>query len=139
MNGQVTGWASRVGWDYGDGSILTNASLLSTSHVWTNAGDYTVTFTAFNADNPGGVSTNLLVHVVPLEAPIITTGGLSGTNFSLGFPGQPGVTYMVEQATNLDAPVTWQTVGTVFSTGGVMQVVDVKATNNMRFYRVKGP
>lgn len=139
LNGQVTGWASRVGWDYGDGSILTNASLLSTSHVWTNAGDYTVTFTAFNADNPGGVSTNLLVHVVPLEAPIITTGGLSGTNFSLGFPGQPGVTYMVEQATNLDAPVTWQTVGTVFSTGGVMQVVDVKATNNMRFYRVKGP
>jgi len=139
LNGQVTGWASRVGWDFGDGSILTNASLLNTSHIWTNAGDFTVTFTAFNTDNPGGVSTNLLVHVVPLEAPVITPGGLSGTNFSLSFPGQPGVTYVVQQATNLAAPVTWQTVSTISSTGSVMQITDKKATNDMRFYRVKGP
>lgn len=139
LTGQVIGQASRLDWDFGDGSVFTNASLLSTSHVWTNAGDYTVTFTAFNADNPGGVSTNLLVQVLPLESPVITPGGLSGTNFSLSFPGQPGVTYVVQQATNLVAPVTWQTVSTVSSTGSVIQITDKKATNAMRFYRVKGP
>jgi len=35
--------------------------------------------------------------------------------------------------------VTWQTVSTISSTGQVMQVIDNKATNDMRFYRVKGP
>ena len=96
-----------------------------------------MTFTAYNADNPTGVSTNLVLHVVPLISPQMSTGGLSGTNFSLSFHGQPGVTYVVEQTTNLIPPVTWQTVQSVLSTGALMQVTDNQATNDMRFYRVR--
>jgi len=134
--GQVIGRASRLEWSFGDGPVFTNLSYL-TSHAWTNPGDYTVTFTAYNAENPAGVSTNLVVHVVPLTPPLMSPGGLSGTNFSLSFPGQPGVTYVVEQTTNLVPPVTWRTVQSVFSTGALMQVTDTRATNAMRFYRVR--
>jgi hypothetical protein len=134
--GQVIGRASRLEWSFGDGLGFTNLSYLA-SHSWTTPGDYAVTFTAFNADNPGGVSTNMVVHVAPLELPQLTVGGLSGTNFSLSFPGQPGVTYVVEQTTNLVAPVTWQTVQSLLSTGALMQVTDTRATNAIRFYRVR--
>jgi hypothetical protein len=134
--GQVIGRASHLEWSFGDGPIFTNLSYLA-SHAWTDPGDYTVTLTAFNADNPEGVSTNLIVHVVPLVSPQLSAGGLSGTNFSLSFPGQPGVTYVVEQTTNLVPPVTWQTVQSVLSTGAWMQITDTRATNAMRFYRVR--
>jgi hypothetical protein len=137
--GTVTGRASRLGWSFGDGSILTNGSYLNTSYAWTNAGDYTVTFTAFNTDNPAGVSTNLVVHVIPWTPPVLSFGGLSGTNFTLNFPGQPGVIYIVEQTTNLAPPVVWRTVATLSSTGDLVQVTDTKATNAARFYRVRTP
>lgn len=134
--GQVIGRASRLEWSFGDGPAFTNLSYLA-SYFWPNPGDYTVTFTAHNADNPAGVPANLSVRVVPLLAPQMSAGGLSGTNFSLSFPGQPGVTYVVEQTTNLAPPVTWQTVQSVVSTGALMRVTDTRATNAMRFYRVR--
>ncbi len=136
LTGEISGSASRLEWSFGDGPTYTNLSYF-TLHQWTNAGDYNVTFTAFNADNPAGVSTNLLVHVVPLESPELSVGGLSNTTFRLSFPGQAGVTYVVEQATNLAPPVVWKTVQTLSSTGAWMQVTDSKATNAMRFYRAR--
>jgi hypothetical protein len=123
-------------WSFGEGASFTNLSSL-TFHTWTNPGDYLVTFTAYNTDNPGGVSTSLPVHVIPLLAPQLTASSLIGTNFTLTFPGQPGVTYVVEQATNLAPPVTWRSVQTLISTGALMQVTDTKATNAMRFYRTR--
>ena len=136
LTGQIVGRALRLEWSFGDGLIFTNRSFV-TSYKWTNPGDYTVTFTAFNTDNPSGVSTNLLVHVVPLESPALSVGGLSNTTFGLLFMGQPGVTYVVDQTTNLAPPVMWQTVQTLMSTGAVMLAADTKATNTMRFYRVR--
>jgi hypothetical protein len=137
LTGFVTGRASHVTWDFGDGSVLTNASFLNYSHSWSNPGDYTVTFTGYNADYPAGVSTNTLVHVIPLVPPSLTQAALSGTTFNLSFPGQPGVTYVVEETTNLTPPVTWTSVITITSTGQVMQVTDTKATNTARFYRAR--
>ena len=137
LTGQIGGRASRITWSFGDGSPAANASFLA-SHMWTNPGDYTVTFTAFNLDNLSGVSTNLLIHVVPLQAPSLSPAGLNaGTIFSLSFQGQAGVTYIVEQTTNLQSPVVWQPVVTLSSAGNLMQVTDSKATNSSRFYRVR--
>lgn len=136
LSGLVTGWASRVAWFFSDGSFLTNASELRYSHIWTNPGDYTITFTAYNADNPGGVSTNLGITVLPLVSPTVSVGGLSGSNFSLSFTSQPGIYYIVEQTTNLAPPVTWQTISTGYGNGTNMQIADSSATNAMRFYRV---
>ncbi len=64
LTGQITGRASGLEWSFGDGTIVTNVSYF-TSYLWTSPGDYDVIFTAYNTDNPGGVSTNLLVQVLP--------------------------------------------------------------------------
>jgi hypothetical protein len=135
--GQVTGRTSRVGWSFGDGSVLTNVSLLTTSYAWTNAGDYTVTFSAYNTDNPAGVSTNVVITVVPLLAPALSTGPVVGNSFNLSFFAQPLVSYIVEQTTNLAPPISWQSVGNVFGQDNTVQITDTSATNTMRFYRVR--
>lgn len=136
VTGRVTGRAARLEWSFGDGPAVTNVSYI-TSHVWTNAGDYTVTCTAFNADNPLGVTASLLVHVLPVDPPVVTGAGLTGTNFQLQFTGQATANYWVEYATNLTPPITWQTVKSLTSTGGVEQVTDSSATNDARFYRIR--
>jgi PKD repeat protein len=138
--GSLTGNATRVGWDFGDGLILTNESRMAPVHSWTNTGDYTVTFTAYNTEQINGVSTNITVRVVPLVAPSINSPALSGTNFSLSFTTQPGVTYAVQGATNLEPPVVWQTLTNVYGVGdATVQVVDPKATNQIQFYRIRIP
>lgn len=134
--GKINGRASSVTWSFGDGVIETNLSTI-TFYTWTNPGDYLVTFTAYNSDNIAGVSDSITVHVVPLEPPQMLATGLIGTNFSLTFPGQAGVTYVLEMATNLVTPINWQNLQTLISTGGVIQVTDSKATNAMRFYRTR--
>jgi hypothetical protein len=138
LTGEITGRASSLEWDFGDGVTSSNLSYF-TSHIWTNAGDYTVTFTAYNSDIPGGVSANLLVHVVPLELPQISAGPFSETSFTLTFPGQPGVSYDIERATNLIPPVVWQRLTTRLSDGSVIQYTDTKATNAVQFYRTRVP
>ena len=134
--GVITGLANRVDWAFGDGSVETNGSW-STAHSWTNPGDYTVTFAAFNLDHPAGVSTNLVVHVLPMISPTLAIGGLSGTNFHFSFPSQPGVIYNIDQTTNLTPPVTWQFAGSWFGDGTIIQFTDTQATNNSRFFRVR--
>ncbi len=134
--GQVSGRAGRVEWSFGDGPNQTNLSAL-TFHTWTNPGDYLVTFTAYNTDNPGGVTTNLQVHVAPLVSPELAASGFSSNRFTLSFPGQAGITYVVEQTTNLAPPINWQPVQTLISTGDLIEVTDPKATNAMRFYRTR--
>ncbi len=139
LTGLIEGRAARLAWDFDDGVIATNVSYI-TSHSWTNAGDYTLTFTAYNMDNPSGVSTNTVIHVLPLEAPLLTSGSYdTNSTFSLEFTSQAGVSYLVEQATNLTPPVVWSTVTTRTGSGGTEQVNDSAATNAMRFYRVSVP
>jgi hypothetical protein len=50
--------------DFGDGMTVTNQ--LTASHVWNNAGSYSVAVTAFNASNPVGVNATMTVQVSEL-------------------------------------------------------------------------
>ena len=134
--GLISGRVSRLDWSFGDGSVQTNAST-SLYHAWTNTGDHTVTFTAYNNDNPAGVSTNLVVHVIPLVAPTISPGALNGTNFTLSFFGQPGVYYYIDRATNLAPPVSWQSVSYVWGTNSPVPFSATRASNGGCFYRVR--
>jgi hypothetical protein len=70
LTGVVTGGATRLDWSFGDSAIATNASFMA-YHTWSNIGNYTVTFTAFNADNPGGVSATQVVHVSLPAQPVL--------------------------------------------------------------------
>jgi hypothetical protein len=134
--GIITGRASQVAWSFGDGPTITNSSG-SKSHLWTNSGDYTVTFTAYNNDNPAGVSTNIVVHVLPPDAPQLQSVLLLTNGFQFQFAGQTNANYTIQYATNLTPPVAWQTLRTIsFSTGGVIQIIDPAWTNLARFYRV---
>jgi hypothetical protein len=138
LTGQITGRAAGLEWSFGDGTIVTNVSYF-TSHLWASVGDYSVVFTAYNTDNPGGVSTNLLVHVLPLAQPWLQPASfsVSSTNgFQFQFNGQADAIYTVQMTTNLDPPVVWQDLQTITSTGGVVQVTDANATNVTSFYRV---
>lgn len=132
----LTGEASRVTWSYGDGTGLTNQFVLYPGHTWTNAGDYNVTFTAYNYDNPTGVSTNVILQVVAPNPPVLT-GTLDGTNLTLNFSAQNGLYYVVEKATDLTPPIAWSTLTTVRSFGTAVAVKDSNATNTSAFYRVR--
>jgi hypothetical protein len=139
LTGTITGRASRLAWDYDDGSVETNHSYLAVNHTWTNPGNYTVTFTAYNSDHPEGVSMSLPLQVLALEPPLLLPGAVSPEVFNLSFQGQPGVQYFFDQATSLAEPVFWQQLGVRYSTGEVMQVPLPKSTNDNRFYRVRIP
>jgi hypothetical protein len=59
-------------------------------------------------------------------------------SFQFTFPAQTNANYTVQYATNLSAPVTWQTLQTIyFSPGGVITIQDPSWTNAARFYRVQ--
>ena len=138
LTGQVSGRASRLEWGFGDGPTVTNAGWL-VSHAWTNTGDYTVTLTAYNTDNPAGVTTNVQVQVVPLVLPQVGISGTGSSAFQLSFGSQAGVNYIVEYTTNLSPSAVWQTLKTLTSTGGVITVQDTNFTNGACFYRVRMP
>ncbi|MEI7936196.1 MAG: PKD domain-containing protein [Verrucomicrobiota bacterium] len=137
FSGSITGRASRVQWVFGDSTVITNSGSGAT-HQWTNTGDFFVTFTAFNTDNPGGVSTNLLVHILPVNPPQLQSALMTSNAFEFQFTGQASANYYIQIATNLAAPVYWQTLQTIYySTGGIYQILDFRAvTNTAGFYRV---
>lgn len=134
--GTITGRAARVEWNYGDGPTVTNSGA-TTIKFWANPGDYTVTFTAFNTDNPGGVSTSLVVHVTNPLAPQLQGLTLGSNQLGFRFAGESNASYTVQYATNLTPPVVWQTLQSFYySSGQVYQVTDPAVTNGTRFYRV---
>jgi hypothetical protein len=134
--GIITGRAANVAWSFGDGPTVTNSGA-GISHQWTNSGDYTVTFTAYNNDHPAGVSANIIVHVQPLNVPQLQSPVLLTNGFQFQFVGQSSVNYTIQYTTNLTPPVPWQTLQTIYySSGGVIQINDSAWTNTARFYRV---
>ena len=135
LSGAVAGRASRMAWEFGDGSNLTNGSFFNVGHIWTNAGNFSVSFTAYNADFPEGVSTNRDVHVVPLMIPTLSLQ-LSTTNVNFSFITQPGLLYWLEQTTSLTPP-NWQTVAGTVATNSTVELIQPNTADPMRFYRIR--
>jgi len=136
FSGSVTGLVAHVTWSFGDGPTVTNVGIGS-SHAWANPGDYEVIFTAYNTDNPAGVSTNLFVHISPVNRPLLEPLLAQSNSFQFLFPGETSVYYTIQSATNLAAPVNWQAFQYVYAyTDGVYLIKDPSATNGTRFYRV---
>jgi hypothetical protein len=129
------GRISRYELSFGDNSSSTNGP---NYHVWTNAADYVVTLSGFNTDHPDGVSTNLTVHVYPYSEPHFTGAAFVGTNFTLSYGQSPDVNYQIETTTNLTAPVLWTFLyGAVAQSTNDALVIDSRATNEVKFYRVR--
>jgi hypothetical protein len=135
--GTITGLATYLSWNFGDGPVITNADLI-VSHFWTNTGDYTVAFTAYNVENPLGVSATQIIHVVPLNPPQLQSPSVVSNHLEFQFTAQLGANYTVQYATNLTPPVTWLTLQGIYDNevSGPVQIQDSAPTNAARFYRV---
>lgn len=134
---QFEGRPSELDWSFGDGPTVTNLGGYVT-HMWTNAGTYVVTLTAYNVDHPLGVSSNLVVVIDPFLAPSLQSAGVVSNAFQFSFAAQENAIYSVQFATNLTPPIAWQILQIfLFSpTNTVMTVQDPAVTNGTRFYRV---
>jgi hypothetical protein len=136
FSGTITGLATYFSWDFGDGPAVTNADLVI-GHSWTNAGDYTVAFTAYNISNPTGVPATQVVHVMPLNPTQIQPPAIISNSLVFQFSMQESANYTVQYATNLTPPVTWLTLQNIYDNfGGTVQIHDSAPTNAARFYRV---
>jgi hypothetical protein len=136
FKGNITGRAAHVTWSFGDGPTSTNSGATS-SHAWTNVGDYMVILTVYNTDNPAGVSTNTLIHVLLPDVPQLLSPILVTNGFQFQFTGQWNANYTVQFTTNLTPPVAWQTLQTIFyNFDNIVQINDSAPTNAARFYRV---
>jgi hypothetical protein len=134
--GAITGLPSYLAWNFGDGPDVTNADYY-TFHAWTNAGVYNVVLTAYNDDNPAGVSTNTTITVVPVNPPELQSVAVLSNSFQFQFAGQVNANYTVQYATNLTPPVHWMTSQSLPpSVGNVSQITITIGTNATGFYRV---
>lgn len=96
--------------------------------------------------NPGlgwdtsGLSTGV-VSVVATALPAFTSMVPSAEAFTLGGTGAASQSYTLEAATNLNAPIFWQSVTNVIAgTNGGFELLDLDATNHpQRFYRIVAP
>jgi hypothetical protein len=136
LYGTVQGHAAFLTWSFGDGTLYSNLDG-TCGYEWTNAGTYSVTLTAYNNDNSNGVSTNLVVYVVPPLSPQIQSPAWLTNGFSFQFAGQMSAMYLIQYSTNLTPPITWREVQEVISTNQeTIQFLDPVGTNATRFYRV---
>ena len=118
-------------------TLLTNNASAPYFAVTNNlpAGSYTLS--AIALDNLGAKATNTvsLSVVTPLglaiSAPQLTAG-----NFQLNYAANTGLTYVVQQSTNLIAP-NWVSILTNKATSNPAVFVDSHATNSPGFYRVE--
>ncbi|HTB83920.1 MAG TPA: PKD domain-containing protein, partial [Candidatus Sulfotelmatobacter sp.] len=131
----ITGRAANVRWSFGDGPVYTNYAD-SAGHIWTNTGEYLVTATAYNNDNPGGVSGSLLVDVQQMLAPQIQAPVLLTNGLQIQFTAQTNASYTVQYTTNLTSGL-WQSLPTIYyNQQATIQVLDPGITNSARFYRI---
>lgn len=133
----LTGRVSRVAWDFGDGSVLTNVTRLTVDRAWPEPGLYPITCTAYNADHPDGVSVTTNLLVLAFTTPTLTPGTFSNGAFSFSFPTQPAVYYYVYYTTDLTPPITWTYLSWVGGDGNPALVVDAAPAAPTRFYRVQ--
>ncbi len=134
--GTVTGLASYLAWNFGDGPDVTNTDY-HTLHYWTNAGVYNVVLTAFNNDNSAGVSTNMTITAVPDNPPQLQSVSVLSNIFQFQFAGEVNANYVVQYTTDLTPPAHWVTLQSIeFSMGNVYHITDPISTNVTRFYRV---
>ena len=101
---------------------------------YTNSGNYVLVVT----NNYGAVTSSVAVLTVLIPPTIGTVGANTDGSFNLNLSGTPGATYVLEAATNLQAPIDWYPVATnTLGANGAWNYTDFSATNRgWQFYRL---
>ena len=123
---QINGQATSSGWEFGDGTVLSNQPYAS--HHWAALGDYPVVLWAYNDANPGGISATVTVHVVTQPVFYVT---LSNTT-----PSAP-YTSWATAATNIqDAVDAVNAAGALVLVGDGVYATGARLVNNDVPHRV---
>ena len=72
FDGQIEGRTVGSSWDFDDGTVVSNRP--EVSYTWAVPGTYAVVLTAFNDDNPGGVSATATVVVMEQPTHYVHSG-----------------------------------------------------------------
>jgi PKD repeat protein len=72
---QIFGQISASRWNFGDGTIVSNRPVAM--HSWSTPGDYSVSLQTFTADNPGGMSATVTLHVVSQQIAYVALESLN--------------------------------------------------------------
>jgi hypothetical protein len=129
----ATGTVTNVAFLNGDAQLAS----VTTSPFTTTANNLAAGAYALRAvATAGGVSSTSAVvnfSVINPVAVATSTPGVTNGQFSFSFSANPGLTYVVQNSSNL---LNWIPLVTNTPSGSTVQVNDTFDTNNTRFYRV---
>ena len=104
-------------WDFGDGAFQPNA--IGVRHAWSSEGTYDVVVTAYNDDNPGGVSATVGVQVVKSEYFVNAANPTPSPPYDSWATAATTIQAAVDEATSVPGSVVWVTNG-VYDTGSTV-------------------
>jgi hypothetical protein len=111
----------------------TNSWLVLSNTLPSNTGAYRVVV----SNNFGTVSSPAATLTVSVPAVTLTPIGMDTNGFQFSFNSLAGVLYIVEYTNRLEAG-TWMELERRFGVGGLETVTDNSASDEVRFYRVRG-
>jgi autotransporter-associated beta strand protein len=108
------------------------------------ANSYNGTFSSVTVPAPpagliwsNSLAINGSISLLPVKAPILQTAAFNGSNLTLKFQSETGVTYVLQSATNIAPPIVWSGVSTNIGNGSMMTLnpaVDI--LEPQRFFRL---
>jgi hypothetical protein len=135
-SGTITSWV----WNFGNGTIITNATGNAVTNTYSTGGDFTVTLIV---NGPGGSSTDVLANfIVASPTPTLAVANSSGGKFVLYGTNAPvGVRYRILTATNVTlALASWTPVFTNnFLSNGSFSYTNTAPTNGAAFFKLVSP
>ena len=110
---------------------ITNGAALVSSGVFVNNG--LLDMISGSATLPAGIQNN--GTVLDSTSVKVQQMAKSGTTFSVSVQTYTGHNFILQRASSLTPPVTWQNVQTQSGTGAVLSFSDTNATGSQSFYR----
>jgi plastocyanin len=118
-------------------TVLTNETSAPFSVTTNNLAAGSYSFSTVATDNGGLTATNTVTISVVTPVPLALDAAtqLSPASFQFNYSANVGLTYIVQQSTNLASP-SWTPIFTNTATSNPVTFVDSNATANPGFYRV---
>jgi plastocyanin len=120
-----------------DANVVTNEVAAPFSAVTNNLAAGSYTLFAIASDNNGATATNQVAIsvVTPVSVLLSAPQPVPPAMFRFSYTANSGLSYIVQQSTNLASP-NWTTLVTNMAGSGSINFTDLNATFNPGFYRV---
>jgi uncharacterized repeat protein (TIGR01451 family) len=139
--GSATCTSGTVTWNVGSLSAGQSSTLtINVTAAYPGTKVNTATAAQAGDENLANNSSSVAVQVLPLQPQLANPAyNPATTNFSLSLATEIGVSYTLQYATNLTAPIFWHAGQTITGDGTVKQLQDPAAADDQRYYRVVIP